>query len=90
VGSGLVSVWASVADGECLLARALIQELKGVNAPEWRTQVDLLLYKFLVVRATSDGLDAFLQLIRTNHWTSRLFLLSLPNPSCLRKCQPLT
>ena len=34
-----------VADGECLLARAQTHELKGVNAPELRTQVDLLLYQ---------------------------------------------
>jgi hypothetical protein len=34
-----------VADRECSLDRAQIHELKGVNAPELRTQVDLLLYQ---------------------------------------------
>ena len=41
-----------VADGECLLARAQIHELKAVNAPELRTQVDLLLYQAFPRRLT--------------------------------------
>ena len=33
---------------------------------------------------------SFSQPIYTCHWISRPFHLSRPNPSCLRKCQPLT
>jgi thiol-disulfide isomerase/thioredoxin len=46
--------------------RAQTHELKGVNAPELRTQVDLLLYQAFprrlnswLLRAASDGLDGF-------------------------------
>jgi hypothetical protein len=81
-----------------LLARAQTHELKGVNAPELRTQVDLLLYQafprklifWLCEQRAIYSLDTFLQLTRTCHWTSRLFPLSLPNPSCSRKSRPLT
>ena len=83
---------------ECLLARAQTHELKGVNALELRTQVDLLLYQafprklifWLCEQRAIYSPDTFLQLTRTSHWTSRLFPLFLPSPSCSRKSRPLT
>ena len=45
VASGVVSMWLMGSTLHCLLACARFHKLKGVNAPELRTHVDLLLYQ---------------------------------------------
>jgi len=73
---------------------AQIHELKGVNAPELRTQVDLLLYQAFP-RKSIPGcgrsliLDGFLQLIRTRRWTFRPSRPYPPNQFYSPKCRRL-